>query len=121
MFFLGKNKHFGLHFILWLFSHRLKVPVLESVPDESGPDLRDDPGAKVSRRLQTVVGAVAIAVTMNTKVYLHKQRPILNFTPRGKVAPGVNFVPQGRILSPGGGEVIPWGEILSLPLHSSKQ
>jgi hypothetical protein len=42
------------------------------------------------------------------------QRPILNFTPRGKV------VPQGRILSPGG-EVIPGGEILSLPLHSSKQ
>jgi hypothetical protein len=34
-------------------------------------------------------------------------RPILNFTPRGKVGPrgefcptGVNFVPQGRILSP---------------------
>jgi hypothetical protein len=36
------------------------------------------------------------------------QRPILNFTPSGKLWPQGEFVPQGLILSPGG-EVIPWG------------
>jgi hypothetical protein len=55
-------------------------------------------------------------------------RPILNFTPRGKLLPlgaklsprgelcppGVNFVPLGVKLSPG-------SEILCLPLRSSKK
>jgi hypothetical protein len=37
-----------------------------------------------------------------------------NFDPRGEVSP------QGAKLTPGV-EVIPWGEILCLPLHSAKQ
>jgi hypothetical protein len=41
-------------------------------------------------------------------------RPILNFTPRGKFDHRGKLCPLGVKLSPG-------GEILCLPLHSSKQ
>jgi hypothetical protein len=41
--------------------------------------------------------------------------PGVNFTPGGE------FYPWGRTLSPGVGvKIIPWGEILCSPLHSSK-
>jgi hypothetical protein len=43
-----------------------------------------------------------------------RQRPILNFAPRG------NFDPQGQSC-PLGVKLSPGGEILCLPLHSSKQ
>ena len=50
--------------VLRFLSHGLQMPVLERVPDEGGPDLGDDPGAKVGRLLQTVVRTVAVAVTV---------------------------------------------------------
>jgi hypothetical protein len=52
-----------------------------------------------------------------------KQRPILNFAPRGKLetlTPGAKLYPRGEFC-PLGLKLSPGDEILCSPLHSSKQ
>jgi hypothetical protein len=52
---------------------------------------------------------------------MQKQKPILNFAPRGKLrTPGTKLPPRGEFC-PLGVKLSNRGEILCSPLHSSKQ